>query len=366
MNRSTLLWLLFCASILVIIGCMSDYVIRPGYNLPPTTRIYTPTDNQSFVAGDTISFTGRGNDREDGILPEDSLVWHSDRDGWLGTGTSFNRNDLTINSHTITLTATDNDGQRDTSMVTIQVDNAQPVKVLFLGSSYFAYNDLPDLFKNLSESGYKNVFVDHYYIGGGYLETHSENPETEAKINSNDWDYVVLQGVGTNMAFPDTHQDIFPPYERHELIGPLRTLLAKIKANRAETRMIYCMPWAFEDGTTWLTGYDDDYFEMQQMIYDNTIIFSDLIPFVIAPVGWAWNSVMKVRTQLHYLFRTDWNHPSNRGSYLMACVLYSTIFQERSSGFTYIDGITAAEATHFQNVGSGIVLNDLELWNIVP
>ena len=126
------------------------------------------------------------------------------------------------------------------------------------------------------------------------------------------------------------------------------------------------MPWAFEDGTTWIEGYDDTYFEMQQMIYDNTIQFSNDIGFVIAPVGWAWNEVMKVKTQLHYLFRTDWSHPSLRGSYLMACVIYSTLFQEETNGNTWYAGVPADEAQHFQSVASTIVMNDLALWNITP
>jgi hypothetical protein len=113
-------------------------------------------------------------------------------------------------------------------------------------------------------------------------------------------------------------------------------------------------------------GYDDDYFEMQQMNYDNTLRFGDEIGFVIAPVGWAWNEVMKVKTQLHYLFRPDWNHPSLRGSYPMACAIDSTVFREETNGIAYHAGVCADEARYFQSVASDVVLDDLELWNIVP
>jgi hypothetical protein len=291
-------------------------------------------------------------------------VWTSDKDGVLGNGTTFVKNDLSVNTHVITLTVTDNAGDTGSASKTIHVSQAAPVEVLFLGSSYFIYNDLPSLFRNLSQNGGHEVVVDKHYIYAGYLEDHAASPETEAKINSRQWDFVVLQGVCTNMAFPDNHQNIFPPYERHELRESLRTLRQKIKANFAGTRMVYCMPWAFEDGTTWLDGYDDTYFEMQQMIYDNTILFSDDIGFVIAPVGWAWNEVMKENTQLHYLFQADWNHPSLRGSYLMACVIYSTLFQEETNGNPYHGGLDGFEATYFQSVGSAIVLDNLDLWNI--
>lgn len=50
----------------------------------------------------------------------------------------------------------------------------------------------------------------------------------------------------------------------------------------------------------------------------------------------------------------------------MTCLMYSTIFRERSGGCTYFGNVTAAEAEHFQNIGSGIVLNNLELRILSP
>ena len=366
MNKPRMTLLIFCAIAVGIIGCMSDYVVRPGYDLPPSARIYTPTDGESYMEGDTIYFSGRGTDREDGILPEDSLVWASDIDGRIGTGTSFHRTDLSPNAHSITLMATDCDGQRDTSMVVIRVEERKPVKILFLGNSYLQYNDCAGVFRSLCESGGKEVIVDHYYIMGRDLDAHIESAESEAKICSDQWDYVIVQGSSLTMAFPGTHHEIYPPYPFINLHQIFKTLKTRIKENNSESVMVYVMPWGYEDGLTWIEGRDEDYFDMQKLICDNTISYGNLIPFTIAPVGWAWNSVMKVRPQLHYLFMSDLSHPEPRGTYLMACTIYSTIFRERSSGFTYIDGITAAEAKHFQNVGSGIVLNDLELWNIEP
>jgi hypothetical protein len=348
---------------LPLFSCDDD-TTTPKRNEPPVARITSPTEGQSFTERERVDFVGSGTDQEDGALSGNSLVWVSDKDSVLGTGTSFVKDDLSVNAHVITLTVTDNAGATGSASRTINVTEALPVKVLFLGSSYFIYNDLPSLFQNLAQSGNQEVVVDKNYIYAGYLEDHAASPDTEAKINSQQWDFVVLQGVCTNMAFPDTHQDIFPPYERHELRASLRTLKQKIEANFATTKMVYCMPWAFEDGTIWLDGYNDTYFEMQQMIYDNTILFSNDIGFVIAPVGWAWSEVMKEKTQLHYLFQPDWNHPSLRGSYLMACVIYSTLFQEDTNDNPYYGRLPEAEAKYFQSVGSAIVLDNLGLWNI--
>ena len=86
-----------------------------------------------------------------------------------------------------------------------------------------------------------------------------------------------------------------------------------------------------------------------------------------APIhGKAWNTVMKVKTSLHYLFLPDWNHPTPRGTYLMACVIYSTLFEESTEGLTYYSKVTEDDAVYFQQIASDVVLDNLELWNIVP
>jgi hypothetical protein len=183
---------------------------------------------------------------------------------------------------------------------------------------------------------------------------------TEAKINEREWDYVILQGVGRLVAYPDSLPNDHPVYPA------LVTLRNKIRSNCASTKMVFCLPWAFEDGMTWLAGWTDDYREMQLKAYGNTLTYSDEIGFVIAPVGWVWNTVLREqRYPLHYLHLSDWNHPSLRGSYLMACVIYSTIYQEGTVGTEYSAGIPEAEASYFQDVASHMVLDSLELWNIV-
>ena len=239
-------------------------------------------------------------------------------------------------------------------------------KILFIGSSYFNYNNLPDMLKNLAETVEKEVFIDRSTKNGTYLDCHCTNPITEQKINEQEWDYVLLQGVCTNCGYPETYHQIFPPYEEHPLKPSLEILYQKIKANCESTKIVYCMPWAFEDGTLWLPGGTDSYFDMQQKIYNNTIKFADEIGLVIAPVGWAWNEVLKTKIkQLHYLHLSDYNHPSKRGSYLTACVLYATIFKEELKEINFFADLSEDEAKYFQSVASEIVLNNLELWNIV-
>lgn len=231
-------------------------------------------------------------------------------------------------------------------------------KILFIGSSYFNNNNLPALFKNLADSSGKKVYLDQRFPGGLYLADHANSSSTESKINEENWDYVVLQGVGRITAYPKIYTD-------HPVYPALVTLRDKISKNCKTTKMVFCLPWAYEDGMTWLAGWTDTYEDMQLKIYKNTLKYSDDVGFIIAPVGWAWNTVLKEKNYpLHYLHLSDWNHPSLKGSYLMACVIFTTIFNESTTNVPYYGGLSVEEANYFQAVASNTVLDSLDLWNI--
>lgn len=240
------------------------------------------------------------------------------------------------------------------------------LKVLFIGSSYFNFNDLPGLFTNLASAADKDVYAGRAIVNGTYLDYHARSPETEDLINEYDWDFVVLQGVCTNMAYLETHNEIFPQSGNHPVKPAIESLMNKIESNCDSTKTVYCMPWAFEDGTTWIEGQNDTFEDMQMKIYENTLAYAEELGFIVAPVGWAWLSVIKEDPGLHYLHLSDWNHPSLRGSYLTMCVIYATLFRESPTGIPYTAGLPEAEANHLRAVASATVLDSLELWSILP
>ena len=85
-------------------------------NDPPTAWINTPSIFAVFAQGATVTFDGTGNDPDDGVLTGASLVWTSSRDGQIGTGNTFTKTNLSVGTHTITLTA--KDAQNATGSVT--------------------------------------------------------------------------------------------------------------------------------------------------------------------------------------------------------------------------------------------------------
>lgn len=95
-------------------------------NQVPTATITAPPDGSTFAEGDAISFQGSASDPEDGILSGAALVWRSDLQGQIGTGTSFSRDDLSVGTHQITLTATDSDGATGQATVGLSVEAPAP------------------------------------------------------------------------------------------------------------------------------------------------------------------------------------------------------------------------------------------------
>jgi hypothetical protein len=125
------------------------------------------------------------------------------------------------------------------------------------------------------------------------------------------------------------------------------------------------MPWAFEDGMAWKAGWTDLYPQMQEKVYQRTIQYADRLGCMIAPVGWAWYNVLKEQGYpLHYLHQKDWVHPTLKGSYLAACVFYSSIFLEPSSNNAYTAGIEEQEALVLQQNATKTVFDNIDIWNL--
>ena len=89
-------------------------------NSDPTVSINSPANGTTITEGESLTFTGSADDAEDGDI-SGSIVWTSDIDGNLGTGSSISSS-LVEGTHTITATITDSEDAVDTASITVIVE----------------------------------------------------------------------------------------------------------------------------------------------------------------------------------------------------------------------------------------------------
>lgn len=87
----------------------------------PMAQINHPGDGEMRPAGVIIPFIGEASDTEDGVLTGASLVWVDSVEGEIGQGETFDAMLVTLGEHTITLTATDADGNVAEDSITLQI-----------------------------------------------------------------------------------------------------------------------------------------------------------------------------------------------------------------------------------------------------
>jgi len=230
--------------------------------------------------------------------------------------------------------------------------------MLFLGNSYTMYNNLPFIIKTFCIKTGKTIYQDDHLVENTGLTDWAVSTEVEEKIVSRQWDYIIIQGSGMHTAYPEI-------YYPDPVFEPLKSLKESILNNCDSTRIIFIMPWAFEDGMTWLEGWTDDFEDMQIKIYNNTLKYCNDLDIMVAPVGWAWYKVLEQKAYpLHYLHIEDYNHPSPTGSYLMGCVIYSTVFLEGTRGIDYYAALDIKEAQYLQGISVDVVFTSPTIWNL--
>ncbi|MEZ5071943.1 MAG: hypothetical protein R2751_13530 [Bacteroidales bacterium] len=241
----------------------------------------------------------------------------------------------------------------------IRAQSAAPAKVLCIGSSYTNFNDLPGLLQGMADNRCGACLEVHERTHNGwFLADHAADETTRAVIRSEAWDVVILQGSSIHLAYPF----YFP---EPSVFDALEELKALILENRSQTRIVFFLPWAWEEGLTFASGRTEDYFRMQDRILSNSLRYASELDLILAPVGMAWTRILQdPDLPEHYLHDPDLHHPNLRGSYLAACVLFSTLTGESTEGSPFPASLTGEVARSLQEAGSNTVRENPEIWRI--
>jgi hypothetical protein len=236
------------------------------------------------------------------------------------------------------------------------------LKVLFLGNSYTFYNNLPQLVVNLSASAGKTVIVDSNTPGGFPLSGHSTDATSLNKIRQGVWDYVILQ-----------EQSQIPTidfYRYNDMYPAIQRLKDTIERYNPCGKIINYMTWGRRFGgqqcdpsNTYCSPNFANFNEMQDSLTSAYIGISDIINAQCAPVGEAWRRILNDTSIV--LHSGDNSHPLLEGSYVAACVLYSSLWKSSSLGLTYNAGLSTALATYFQKAADSTLFNNNLNWNLL-
>jgi hypothetical protein len=230
--------------------------------------------------------------------------------------------------------------------------NAGPcLRILFIGNSYTYANDLPTMFTRLARSGGHKVWIGMAAESGWALSNHVQSTATMDQLKSSKWDFVVLQ-----------EQSQIPAIEQsrtRSMYPAARLLVSRVKD--VGSIPIFFLTWAHRDG--WPENGLPDYESMQAAIDQGYLAIAQELDVGIAPVGFAWQAANGQNPQLG-LWQEDGSHPTERGTYLAACVFYATIFRQSPEGLSYRGNLPMDVAQNLQTIASSTVLNDPQQWNL--
>ena len=241
-----------------------------------------------------------------------------------------------------------------------QIDS---LNVLFVGNSYTASNNLPNIVSTIANSMGDYLYTESNLIGGATLQTHVNNTTTNNLIMSGDWDYVAIQEQSQYPSFPiwQVEQDVFP----------YATQLNQLISDYTDCgQTIFFMTWGRENGDTkncanWppvctYEGMDDLLQERYMIMANNNSAF-------VSPVGAVWRYIRDGQYEID-LYNSDGSHPSFLGSYVAGVCFYTAMFQKDPLNIPWNEEwdmvLSETNADIIHEIVKMVVYDNLDEWNI--
>lgn len=188
-------------------------------------------------------------------------------------------------------------------------DSQASTRILFIGNSYtFVNGGLDKQLKGLAPSSETECIA----VGGYTLENHWIDSNAIRKIREGKWDYVILQ-----------EQSQTPIVNQKKFYEFVRKFDEEIRRSGAKT--ILLMTWERPDSRKFGVTTDN-------LAATYTALGKEL-GVKVAPAGLAFARSIRSKPELA-LYSQD-GHPTMEGTYLAACVLYRTIFEDNLVGNPY-------------------------------
>ncbi|MFO0876325.1 MAG: prepilin-type N-terminal cleavage/methylation domain-containing protein [Gemmataceae bacterium] len=187
-----------------------------------------------------------------------------------------------------------------------------PIKVLFIGNSYTATNDLPGMVEALARAieTRPGLVVASHLVGGATLKKHWDDGTALQKIQSDDWDFVVLQ---------EQSQTPLPHFGRDELFYPYARRFAE-QIREVGALPLFYMTWARPDTPGPQEWWTSSYVGICKELNAEC-----------APAGMAMEKLKQSLPGLT-LFQDPGGHPTPQATYQIACVFLATLLDRPLEG----------------------------------
>jgi hypothetical protein len=238
------------------------------------------------------------------------------------------------------------------------VVQAKTLRVLFIGNSYTAVNNLPSQIAQLADGTHDTLIYDMSAPGGYTFQQHTTNTTTLSKIQQGNWDYVVLQEQSQLPSFPDAQvaSDVYPYAHALDSI---------IHENNPCAKTIFYVTWGRKNGDASNCAFFppvctyDGMDSLLQLRYSKMAEFNSS---AIAPVAMVWHRVRTSAPGIE-LYDTDESHPSMAGTFVAACAFYSVLFEKSPLESTYTAGLNPGTTALIKTIAEATAYDSLDHWN---
>lgn len=184
------------------------------------------------------------------------------------------------------------------------------------------------------------------------------------KIKEGGWDYVSLQEQSLTPAVPDTNIYIMFKYGAR--------LDSHINLDNPCAETVFYMTWGRKNGDSFLCAkyipqfnwpHYCTYNSMDSMIRLRYEQIANDNQAIISPAGAVWRYI-RVHHPSIELYNTDESHPSEAGSYAVACAFHTTFFRKDPSSISFDYNLSSSDAAIIRSVTKKVVYDSMSYWHI--
>lgn len=243
--------------------------------------------------------------------------------------------------------------------VSVAAQAQDSLNVLFLGNSYTAYNNLPQLVSQVAASTGNYVTFNSNTPGGHTFQQHSANSTSLSLIAQGNWDYVVLQEQSQLPSFPisQVQSDVYPFAKKLDSL---------INASNPCAETVFYNTWGRKNGdATNCANFPPlcTYQGMDSLLQLRYGYMADTNNAILSPVAQVWRYIRTNYPGIE-LYNPDESHPSVAGSYAAACAFYTVLFRKNPLQITFNAGLDSATAANIRLAAKLIAFDNLTDWHV--